>query len=81
MKAFNFLHFWIKHPSFKDVVNENCHAYFEANPFTMFNYKLKKLKKDLSTLRKATYEDIFQKIVSLDEVILVHEAQFKLYHT
>lgn len=47
MKAFRFLNFWSKHESFKDVVKENWNADFHSNPFTIFNYKLKKLKKAL----------------------------------
>ncbi|XP_075097972.1 uncharacterized protein LOC142175286 [Nicotiana tabacum] len=76
-KAFRFLHFWIKHPTFKDVVKENWHTDFEANPFILFNHKLKKLKKALLIWRKSTYWYILQRIKSLEEVVLVHEAQFE----
>ncbi|XP_070054818.1 uncharacterized protein LOC142179966 [Nicotiana tabacum] len=37
----------------------------------------KKLKKALSIWSKATYGDIFQRIASLEEVVLVHERQFE----
>ncbi|XP_070039229.1 uncharacterized protein LOC142177090 [Nicotiana tabacum] len=67
----------VKHDLFKDVVRENCHTDFSVNPYIIFNYKLKKLKKALTTWSKATYGDIFQKIVSLEEVFMVHEAQFE----
>ncbi|XP_075080475.1 uncharacterized protein LOC107786790 [Nicotiana tabacum] len=64
-----------------DLVKENWKADFAANPFVSFNHKLKKLKKALSTWSKATYGDIFQKIASLEEVVLVHERQFELSPT
>ncbi|XP_070031969.1 uncharacterized protein [Nicotiana tomentosiformis] len=76
-KPFKFLNFWVKRESFKEVVRENWHVDFSENPFIMFNYKLKKLKKALSTWSKTTYGDIFQKIASLEEVVMVHEAQFE----
>ncbi|XP_016465580.1 uncharacterized protein LOC107788409 [Nicotiana tabacum] len=43
-KSVRFLNFWTKHETFKDVVKENWNADFSANPFFIFNYKLKKLK-------------------------------------
>ncbi|XP_075084879.1 uncharacterized protein LOC142168117 [Nicotiana tabacum] len=76
-KPFRFLNFWVKHESFKEALRENWHADFCANPFVMFNYKLKKLKKALSAWSRAIYGDIFQKITSLEEVVMVHEAQFE----
>lgn len=54
-KAFRFLNFWIKHPTFKDVVRENWRADFAGDPFILFNHKLKKLKKALSTWSRTTY--------------------------
>lgn len=54
---------------------------FHANPFTLFNHKLKKLKKALATWSKDTYGDIFKKISSLEEVVKVHESQFILRPT
>ncbi|XP_070013760.1 uncharacterized protein [Nicotiana sylvestris] len=80
-KSFRFLNFWTKHESFKEVVKENWNADFSANPFCIFNYKLKKLKQALSTWSRATYGDIFQKIASLEEVVLVHERQFEVNPT
>nr|XP_016465610.1 PREDICTED: uncharacterized protein LOC107788444 [Nicotiana tabacum] len=43
--------------------------------------ELKKLKKALSTWSRATYGDIFQKIASLEEVVLVHERNFEVNPT
>ncbi|XP_019263600.1 PREDICTED: uncharacterized protein LOC109241326 [Nicotiana attenuata] len=80
-KSFRFLNFWIKHDTFKVVVREIWSADFSANPFILFNHKLKKLKKALSTWSRATYGDIFQKISSLEEVVLVYERQFEAYPT
>nr|XP_016513341.1 PREDICTED: uncharacterized protein LOC107830328 [Nicotiana tabacum] len=48
-----------------------------ANPFILFNHKLKKVKKALSLWSKATFGDIFQKIASMEEVVMVHEAEFE----
>ncbi|XP_019242574.1 PREDICTED: uncharacterized protein LOC109222709 [Nicotiana attenuata] len=76
-KAFRFLNFWIKHPTFKSVVRENWKVDFSGDPFYMFNQKLKKLKRALSGWSKSTYGDIFQKIASLEEVVLVHEDEFE----
>ncbi|XP_019257605.1 PREDICTED: uncharacterized protein LOC109235806 [Nicotiana attenuata] len=76
-KTFRFLKFLTKHPSFKDVVKENWEVDFSGDPFILFNHKLKKLKKALSIWSRATYGDIFQKIASLEEVVLVHEAEFE----
>ncbi|XP_075108851.1 uncharacterized protein LOC142180698 [Nicotiana tabacum] len=64
-KSFRFLNFWTKHETFKNVVKENWNSDFSANHFCIFNYKLKKLKKALSTWSRAIYGDIFQKIASL----------------
>ncbi|XP_075097852.1 uncharacterized protein LOC142175172 [Nicotiana tabacum] len=76
-KHFNFLNFWVEHATFKDVVKENWSADFSANPFILFNHKLKKLKKALSLWSKATFGDIFQKIASMEEVVMVHEVEFE----
>ncbi|XP_075109128.1 uncharacterized protein LOC142180921 [Nicotiana tabacum] len=82
-KSFRFLNFWTKHETFKDVVKENWNVDFSANPFYIFNYKLKKLKQALSTGSKATYGDIFQKIAIHEEVIeedhLIAEEAIKFY--
>lgn len=80
-KSFRFLKFWIQHESFKTTVKENWQVVFHANPFYLFNHKIKKLKKALSTWSRATFGDIFQKIDSLEEVVKVHEAQFELHPT
>lgn len=63
------------------MVEENWQAEFHANPFILFNYKIKRLKKALSTWSRATFGDIFQKIGSLEKVVRVHEAQFELNPT
>ncbi|XP_075100269.1 uncharacterized protein LOC142176434 [Nicotiana tabacum] len=76
-KPFKFLNFWVEHATFKDVVRENWTADFSANPFIIFNHKLKKLKKALSLWSKATFGNIFQKIASMEEVVMVHEAEFE----
>ncbi|XP_016454374.2 uncharacterized protein LOC107778605 [Nicotiana tabacum] len=72
-------HVWpsIEHSTFKDVVLQYWKADFVGDPFFVFNHKLKKLKKALSIWSRATYDDIFQRIATLEEVVLVHEAQFE----
>lgn len=80
-KSFKFLMFWIKPESFLDVVKENWQANFSGNPFILFNYTLKKLKKALSIWSKSTYRNIFQKIASLEELVIVHITQFVLNPT
>ncbi|XP_075102115.1 uncharacterized protein LOC142177432 [Nicotiana tabacum] len=76
-KPFKLLNFWVEHATFKDVVKENWSADFSANPYILFNHKLKKLKKALSLWSKATFGDIFQNIASMEEVVMVHEAEFE----
>ncbi|XP_019241533.1 PREDICTED: uncharacterized protein LOC109221510 [Nicotiana attenuata] len=76
-KPFRFLNFWVEHAAFKEVVQENWNVDFCASPYTIFNHKLKKLKKALSVWSKKTYGDIFQKIASMEEVVIVHEAEFE----
>ncbi|XP_019231592.1 PREDICTED: uncharacterized protein LOC109212408 [Nicotiana attenuata] len=80
-KSFRFLSSWTKHDTFKVVVKENWQSDFHANPFVLFNHKLRKLKKALSTWSRSTYVDIFQQISSLEEVVSVHEAQFEIKPT
>nr|XP_009604419.1 uncharacterized protein LOC104099205 [Nicotiana tomentosiformis] len=70
-----------EHATFQDVVKENGTIDFSSNPFIIFNHNLKKLKRALSVWSRATYGDIFQKIASLEEVVLVHEAQFEINPT
>ncbi|XP_070013320.1 uncharacterized protein [Nicotiana sylvestris] len=60
-----------------DVVKQNWTVDFAGDTFIMFNHKLKRLKKALSAWSRATYRDIFKKIASLEEVVLVHEAEFE----
>lgn len=48
IKSFKFLNFWLKDESFMEVVGEQWTTDFAANPFTIFHYKLKNLKKALS---------------------------------
>ncbi|XP_019253806.1 PREDICTED: uncharacterized protein LOC109232489 [Nicotiana attenuata] len=76
-KPFRFLNFWVENESFKEVVRENWKANFSASPYILFNHKLKKLKKALALWSKATFSDIFQKIASMEEVVLVHEIEFE----
>lgn len=58
-------------------MKQNWTVDFAGDTFIMFNHKLKRLKKALSAWSRATYRDIFKKIASLEEVVLVHEAEFE----
>ncbi|XP_009767124.1 uncharacterized protein LOC142180878 [Nicotiana tabacum] len=84
-KQFRFLNFWTDHNTFQEVVKENWVDDLAANSqvtsFTIFNNKLKKRKRVLSRWSKDTYGDIFQKVASLEEFVLVHEDQFELSPT
>lgn len=62
-------------------MKENWNADFFANPLIIYDYNMKKLKKALSVWSRATYTDIFQKIKSLEEAVIVHKAQFELNPT
>ncbi|XP_019256500.1 PREDICTED: uncharacterized protein LOC109234915 [Nicotiana attenuata] len=72
-----FQHMFPTHPTFKNVVEDNWRVDFVGDPSYMFNQKLKRLKKALSAWSRNTYGDIFQKIASLEEVVIVHEAEFE----
>ncbi|XP_060190555.1 uncharacterized protein LOC132619775 [Lycium barbarum] len=50
---------------------------FSGNPFLIFQHKLKKLRRGLMERSKGTYGNIFQKVTTLEEVILAHESQFE----
>ncbi|XP_070039469.1 uncharacterized protein [Nicotiana tomentosiformis] len=80
-KSFKFLKFWIEHDSFLDVVIQNWREDLSGNPFVLFNHQMKKLKKALSMWSKATYDNNFQKVASLEELVIVHETQFELNPT
>ncbi|XP_060182106.1 uncharacterized protein LOC132611743 [Lycium barbarum] len=66
-KSFRFLNFWIKHPTFKDVVKDNWTGYHGYDPFFIFHSKLKKLSKVLSKWSRDAFGDIFRQIDTLEE--------------
>ncbi|XP_070042662.1 uncharacterized protein [Nicotiana tomentosiformis] len=80
-KSFKFLNFWTKHDSFLKVVKENWHFDCMGNPFIVFQNKMKKVKIALVAWSKETFGDIFELIATLEDVIKVHEIEFKLYPT
>ncbi|XP_070039385.1 uncharacterized protein [Nicotiana tomentosiformis] len=59
-KPFRFLNFWVKNETFKSVVKANWHVDFMTDPFILFNYKLKKLKK-AQLIRYLAIEEEFWK--------------------
>ncbi|XP_060183464.1 uncharacterized protein LOC132613460 [Lycium barbarum] len=78
-KPFKFLNFWVKHHTFLDIVRENWDADFMANPFSLFHFKLKKVKAALVIWSKNTFGNIFQQIESLEDIIKAQEVQFELH--
>ncbi|KAH0699011.1 hypothetical protein KY284_013226 [Solanum tuberosum] len=81
IKPFRFLNFWIKERSFMDLVKDNWKANFEGDPFSLFHHKLRRVKKALTEWSRDTFGNIFQEIITFEEVIKVHEAQFELFPT
>ncbi|KAH0776301.1 hypothetical protein KY290_007712 [Solanum tuberosum] len=77
VKPFRFLNFWLKEESFKEVVAQNWKAEFEGNPFSLFHYKLKKVKRALAQWSKETFGNIFQEIATLEDTIKVLETHFE----
>ncbi|XP_060211804.1 uncharacterized protein LOC132639369 [Lycium barbarum] len=78
-KPFKFLNFWVKHHTFLDIVKENWDVDFMANPFSLFHFKLKKIKAALVIWSKNTFGNIFQQIESLEDIIKAQEVQFELH--
>lgn len=74
---FKFLNFWVEEETFKEVVKQNWTTDFERDPFSLFHHKLKRVKKALALWSKSTFENIFQEIIILEEVIKVQEIQFE----
>ncbi|KAG5599048.1 hypothetical protein H5410_030418 [Solanum commersonii] len=48
IKPFRFLNFWTKHHQFKEIISQNWNVDFVDNLFTIFQAKLKKVKKALT---------------------------------
>ncbi|KAG5621185.1 hypothetical protein H5410_006403 [Solanum commersonii] len=67
----------LKEESFKEVVAQNWKAEFEGNPFSLFHYKLKKVKRALAQWSKETFGNIFHEIATLEDTIKVLETQFE----
>lgn len=61
-----------------DVVRQHWSADFEGDPFSVFHHKLKKVKKVLTQWSRDSFGNIFQEIVTLEEVIKTHETQFEV---
>lgn len=59
VKPFIFLNFRLKENSFREVVNDHWNADFEGDPFNLFHYKLKRVKKVLKQLSRTTFGNIF----------------------
>lgn len=63
-KPFKFQNFWVKHEEFMEVVEKHWVTDFVRNPF---HKKLKKVKGALEKWSKEAYENIFQKINTLED--------------
>ncbi|KAH0662438.1 uncharacterized protein [Solanum tuberosum] len=77
VRPFKFLSLRLKEKSFKEVIIQNWKVDFEGNPFSLFHYKLKKVKKVLAQWSRETLGNIFQEITTLEEIIKVQEMQFE----
>lgn len=77
VKHFRFLNFWVKEESFREVFQRNWKADFEGNSFILFHHKMKKVKKGLAQWSKDTFGNIFQEIITLEEVNKELEANFE----
>lgn len=71
IKPIKFLIFWVKHPQFQEVVKQAWSIDFMGNPFIEFHAKLKKVKKFLAEWNRKTYENLFEKLSTLVDMIIV----------
>ncbi|XP_070046792.1 uncharacterized protein [Nicotiana tomentosiformis] len=63
------------------VIKEHYQSDVEGNLFVVFHHKLSNVKKALVGWSKETFGDIFKQIVTLEDVIKVHEIEFELNPT
>lgn len=77
IKPFRFLNFWTKHRGFKEIVRLNWDDEFSANPFLHFKRKIKKVKQSLSSWSKDSFGDIFQQLISREEITRIKEKNFE----
>lgn len=80
-RPFKFLNFWVRKESFKQVVEDNWKADFSGDPFIVFHYKLKRVKKALAIWSKASFGDIFRNVVDFEYQVRNKEAQLEIYPT
>ncbi|KAH0664940.1 hypothetical protein KY285_026146 [Solanum tuberosum] len=78
VRPFKFMNFWLKEESFMEEFKKHWQDDFEGDPFILFHHKLKKVKKALTHWSKAKFGNIFQDIITLEEIIKVHEVQFEI---
>ncbi|KAK4723627.1 hypothetical protein R3W88_026406 [Solanum pinnatisectum] len=64
IRSVKFLNFWMKHPKFRTVVEENWKVDFKGSPFLEFQAK--------------TFGDIFQQVQRLEEEIRMKEMQLEI---
>ncbi|KAH0692608.1 hypothetical protein KY285_019705 [Solanum tuberosum] len=81
VKPFKFLNFWIKHSSFKKIVEDSWTTQATGSPFSILHMKMKRLKVVLTQWSKATFGNIFQKIDTLEDVIKEKEIQLEMAPT
>ncbi|XP_060202553.1 uncharacterized protein LOC132630976 [Lycium barbarum] len=60
-----------------EAVNQGCKTDFEADELITFKLKLKKVKSVLSEWSKATFGDIFKKLVVREDIVRVKEQLFE----
>lgn len=77
-KPFRFFSFWLKHPQFKYVIEDNWRIDFKDDLFIEFHAKLKKFKAALVAWSRNSFGNIFQKRASLEDEVKVKEIQLEI---
>ncbi|XP_060190635.1 uncharacterized protein LOC132619892 [Lycium barbarum] len=76
-KPFRFLKLWTEHESFLEAVNKAWSTDFKGDEFISFKLKLKNVKTALYAWSKATFGDIFKKLIVREEVVRINEQLFE----
>lgn len=61
-----------------EATKQHWHLDFVGNPFSLFHYKMWRLKITLTHWSQETFGKIFQEISTLEDVIKVQEIKFKV---
>lgn len=78
VKPFKFQNFWCTHHGFVETVNMNWKADFLGDPFLVLHAKIKNVKRALTDWNKAVVGNIIIQKATLEDIILVKEAQLEI---